>query len=76
MYADFNPDHNPWLDYPTELHRKGFVGVCVEDDEYCTTELDKIAPNAERLIIGVSRKFAGMSGNIVKAQVRIVGPGS
>lgn len=73
MYADFNPDHNPWLDYPTELHRKGFVGVCVEDDEYCTTELDKIAPNAERLIIGVSRKFAGMSGNIVKAQVRIVG---
>jgi hypothetical protein len=68
--------HNPWLDYPTDLHRKGFVGVCVEGDEFCATELDKIAPDAERLTGAVSRKFAGISGNIVKAQVRIVGPAS
>jgi len=76
MYADFNPAHNPWLDYPSELQRKGFVGVCIEGDDYCTAELDKITPDAERLVIGVSRHFGGMSGDIVKVQVCIVGPAS
>ncbi len=76
MYADFDPAYNPWLDYPSELQRKGFVGVCIEGDDYCNAGLDKIAPDAERVVIGVSRHFGGMSGAIVKVLVRIVGPGS
>jgi len=74
MYADFDPAFSPWIDYPAELHRKGFVGVCREDDRACEVELDKIAPEAERLDLAVSRKFAGTNGRLLKAKVRIASP--
>jgi hypothetical protein len=75
MYADFVPAFSPWIDYPAELHRKGFVGLCREDDRACEIELDKIAPGAERVDLAVSRKFAGTNGRMLKAEVRIARPG-
>jgi hypothetical protein len=35
MFADFNPAYSPWIDYPAELRRKGYVGVCFADDGNC-----------------------------------------
>ena len=29
MYADFDPALSPWIDYPNELKRKGFIGACL-----------------------------------------------
>ncbi len=75
MYADFDPAFSPWIDYPAELRRKGFVGLCREDDRACEVELDKIAPGAERVDLAVSRKFAGTNGRMLKAEVRIARPG-
>jgi hypothetical protein len=75
MYADFDPAFSPWIDYPAELHRKEFVGLCSEQDRACEIELDKIAPRAERLDLVVSRKFAGTNGRMLKAEVRIASPG-
>jgi 4-amino-4-deoxy-L-arabinose transferase-like glycosyltransferase len=75
MYADFNPAFSPWIDYPAELHRKGFVAVCREDDRRCEVELDKIAPEADSLDLAVSRKFEGIIGKMLKASVRFARPG-
>jgi len=76
MYADFEPAFSPWIDYPADLHREGFVGVCSEDNERCENELDRIAPNAERVSLTLSRKFGGMVGRSMKVLVRIAGPES
>lgn len=76
MYADFDPAFSPWIDYPAQLHREGFVGVCSDDDHRCQTELDKIAPNAERVALAVPRKFGGMVGKSMNVLVWIEPPGS
>ena len=39
MYADFDPAYSPWIDYPAELKRKGYVGVCFADDAACRANL-------------------------------------
>jgi hypothetical protein len=36
---------------------------------------DKIAPEAERLDLAVSRKFAGTNGRMLKAEVRFASRG-
>lgn len=76
MYADFNPAYSPWIDYPADLHRLGFVGVCRENDTVCGDHIAKIAPNAERVKLVVARKFGGMTGKAMTFDICIAAPGS
>jgi 4-amino-4-deoxy-L-arabinose transferase-like glycosyltransferase len=61
MYADFDPAYSPWIDYPAELKRKGYVGVCFTDDAACRANLKALNPNAEQLDITVQRHRYGMA---------------
>jgi hypothetical protein len=76
MYADFNPAYSPWIDYPAELHRLGFVGVCRDNDTVCDDAIAKIAPSAARVKLAVARKFGGMTGKAMIFDIRIAAPGS
>ncbi len=44
MYADFDPALSPWIDYPGELKRKGFVGACLPYAPDCIRQLDALDP--------------------------------
>jgi 4-amino-4-deoxy-L-arabinose transferase-like glycosyltransferase len=51
MFADFDPAYSPWIDYPAELNRKGFVGICFDEDRNCRAYLKSLNPEAEQLDI-------------------------
>jgi len=44
MYADFDPALSPWIDYPNELKRKGFVGACLTYAADCIAKLEALNP--------------------------------
>jgi 4-amino-4-deoxy-L-arabinose transferase-like glycosyltransferase len=74
MYADFNADFSPWIDYPADLQHKGFVGVCEVARTDCVTNLDKLAPQAERTILVETRTIFGKPGLTARYLVWIVPP--
>jgi 4-amino-4-deoxy-L-arabinose transferase-like glycosyltransferase len=74
MYADFDPALSPWVDYPGELKRKGFIGVCATYGADCLAKLDELDPNAEKLEISVSRQIGGVKGDTMIFALRISAP--
>jgi 4-amino-4-deoxy-L-arabinose transferase-like glycosyltransferase len=74
MYADFDPALSPWIDYPGELKRKGFVGVCVTYATDCIAKLNALDPAAERLNVAVTREIGGVKGDTMIYEVRISKP--
>jgi 4-amino-4-deoxy-L-arabinose transferase-like glycosyltransferase len=74
MFADVDPAYSPWIDYPTELQRRGFVGICIADQPHCTAYLDGFAPQAERVNLTLVRNFAGITSRELKVIVWIMRP--
>ena len=74
MYADFDPALSPWVDYPGELKRKGFIGVCATYGADCLAKLDELDPNAEKLEISVTRQIGGVKGDTMIFALRISAP--
>ena len=76
MYADFDPVYSPWIDYPAELKRKGYVGVCFADDAPCRANLKTLNPNAEQVDIAVQRHMYGIATPPMKLHLEFTGPSS
>jgi 4-amino-4-deoxy-L-arabinose transferase-like glycosyltransferase len=76
MYADFDPAYSPWIDYPTELKRKGYVGVCFADDAACRANLKALNANAEQLDITVQRHMYGIATPPTTFHLEFTGPNS
>jgi len=74
MFADFNQAFSPWIDFPDELIRKGYVGVCFDDDAACRKYFAAFNPNAERVDIALQRHAYGMSTPPLKLHLEIAGP--
>ena len=75
MYADFDPAYSPWIDYPAELRRKGYVGICFADDAACRASLKALNPNAEQLDITVARHMYGLATPPTIFHLEFTGPG-
>jgi hypothetical protein len=74
MYADFDPALSPWIDYPNELKRKGFIGVCATYAADCLAKLNELDPNAEKLEIAVTRQIGGVKGDTMIFALRVSAP--
>jgi 4-amino-4-deoxy-L-arabinose transferase-like glycosyltransferase len=74
MYADFDPALSPWIDYPGELKRKGFVGACVTYATECIAKLNELDPAAEKLEVAVTRQIGSVKGDTMIYEVRISSP--
>jgi 4-amino-4-deoxy-L-arabinose transferase-like glycosyltransferase len=74
MYADFDPALSPWIDYPNELKRKGFVGACATYVPECIAKLDALDPAAEKLTVAVTRQLGNVKGDTMIYEVRISQP--
>ena len=72
--ADFDPAYSPWIDYPAELKRKGYVGVCFADDAACRAALKALNPNAEQVDIAVQRQRYGIATPPMKLHLEFTGP--
>jgi 4-amino-4-deoxy-L-arabinose transferase-like glycosyltransferase len=58
MFADFYyPSYSPWIDFPTELERDGYVGVCRVEDAACRAYLYALKPDSDQLDIDVFRQM-------------------
>ncbi|TMJ03719.1 MAG: glycosyltransferase family 39 protein [Alphaproteobacteria bacterium] len=75
MYADFDPALSPWIDYPNELKRKGFVGACASYALECIASLDALDSAAEKLTVSVTRQIGDVKGETMIYEVRISKPG-
>ena len=74
MYADFDPALSPWIDYPNELKRKGFVGACASYAPDCMAKLDALDPAAEKLSVAVTRQIGDVKGETMIYDVRVSPP--
>jgi hypothetical protein len=74
MFADFNPAFSPWIDFPDELIRKGYVGVCFDDDATCRKYFAAFNPGAEQVDIALQRHAYGMSTPPLKLHLEIAAP--
>jgi len=74
MLVDFNPALSPWIDFPSELRRKGFVGVCEDNHETCLSYIESLDPAAEHADLTLSRPVEGASPIMLRFHVRVSGP--
>jgi 4-amino-4-deoxy-L-arabinose transferase-like glycosyltransferase len=74
MFADFDASYSPWIDYPTELVRKGYVGICYDHDLRCQAYLQTLNPNAKRLDVEVSRRRGAVTTTPLKLHLEFTGP--
>jgi len=74
MYADFDPALSPWIDYPDELKRKGYVGACASYAPDCLAKLDALNPSAEKLTVSVTRQIGAVKGDTMVYEVRVSPP--
>jgi hypothetical protein len=63
VFAMQQPEFSPWIDYPSDLRRYGFVGICADGDTACRDQLRKLDPAAQIVDLTLAREIAG-----VKAQ--------
>jgi len=74
MYADFDAALSPWIDYPGELKRKGWIGACATFAADCLAKLDELDPNAEKLEMSVTRQIGDVKGDAMIFAVRVSAP--
>jgi hypothetical protein len=76
MFADFDPAYSPWIDYPAELNRKGFVGICFDEDRNCRAYLKSLNPEAKQVDIAPERHVYGAVTPPLKLHLEFSGPKS
>jgi 4-amino-4-deoxy-L-arabinose transferase-like glycosyltransferase len=74
VFASDQPEFSPWIDFPADLDRNGFVGICYEGDQDCLDHLAKLAPDAEKLDVTLAREVAGIRAKRWTFNVRIARP--
>ena len=74
VFASEQPEFSPWIDYPADLARHGFVGICYETDKACLDNLARLAPDAEKLDVTLAREAAGIRAKPWPFHVRIARP--
>src|SRR5262249_6362973 len=73
-FAADQPEFSPWIDYPADLRRLGFVGICDNYDTDCVAYLDRLAPAAEALDVTLTREVAGRTAVPWTFHLRIMRP--
>jgi hypothetical protein len=74
VFASEQPEFSPWLDYPADLNRYGFVGICYDVDQDCVDNLAKLDPDAEKLHVTFVREVAGLKAKPWPFHIRIARP--
>jgi 4-amino-4-deoxy-L-arabinose transferase-like glycosyltransferase len=74
MYADFDPALSPWIGYPDELKRKGWIGACLPYAPECLAKLEALNPAAEKLTVSVTRQIGDVKGDTMSYEVRVSPP--
>jgi 4-amino-4-deoxy-L-arabinose transferase-like glycosyltransferase len=74
VFASDQPEFAPWIDFPTDLDRYGFVGICYEADNDCLDNLARLAPEAEKLDVTLAREVAGVRAKPWTFNIRIARP--
>jgi hypothetical protein len=74
VFASEQPAFSPWIDFPSDLARYGFVGICYETDADCLDNLVKLASDAEKLDVTVAREVMGVRAKPWTFNIRIVRP--
>jgi hypothetical protein len=74
VFASGQPEFSPWIDFPADLARKGFVGICYAGDQDCVDNLARLDPAAEQLDVTLVREVAGMRAKPWTFNVRIARP--
>jgi len=74
VFASEQPEFSPWIDYPADLARNGFVGICYDGDKDCLDNLARLAPDAEKLDVTLVREVFGLKAKPWRFNVRIARP--
>ena len=74
VFASEQPEFSPWIDYPADLRRNGFVGICYDGDKDCLDNLARLAPDAEKLDVTLVREVAGLRAKPWPFNIRIARP--
>ncbi len=74
VFASEQPEFSPWLDFPADLARYGFVGICYETDPDCLDNLASLAPDAEKVHVTLAREVAGIRAKLWTFHIRIARP--
>jgi hypothetical protein len=74
VFAADQPQFSPWIDYPADLRRNGFVGICYVDDKECLDYMDRLDPHAEKLDVTLAREAAGIKAKAWTFNIRIARP--
>jgi 4-amino-4-deoxy-L-arabinose transferase-like glycosyltransferase len=74
VFASDQPEFSPWIDFPADLRRHGFVGICYEGDTDCLDNLARLAPDAEKLDVTLAREVAGIRAKPWTFNIRIARP--
>jgi Dolichyl-phosphate-mannose-protein mannosyltransferase len=74
VFAADQPEFSPWIDYPEDLRRNGFVGICNDGDTGCLANLARLDPDAEKLDVTLARERAGMRARPWTFNIRIARP--
>ena len=74
VFAADQPEFSPWIDYPADLNRYGFVGICYDGDTDCLAYLARLAPGAETLDVTLAREVAGIKAKAWPFNIRIARP--
>ena len=73
-FASDQPEFSPWIDFPGDLTRYGFVGICYAGDRDCLDNLARLDAGAEKLDVTLAREIAGMRAKPWTFNIRIARP--
>jgi 4-amino-4-deoxy-L-arabinose transferase-like glycosyltransferase len=74
IFAADQPEFSPWIDYPADLRRNGFVGICDDGQTDCLDYLARLDPHAEKLDVTLMREVAGLKATPWRFHIRIARP--
>ena len=74
VFAADQPEFSPWIDYPADLRRLGFVGICYDGDRECLDYLARLDPLAEKLDVTLAREVGGVKAKPWTFNIRIARP--
>ena len=74
VFAAEQPEFSPWIDFPSDLQRNGFVGICLAHDAPCLDYEARLDPEAEKMQITLVRDIAGHEAQPWTFEISIARP--